>query len=178
VTDGEHITPQRTASGYYLLSARNITNEGIKLNDVDYVPHQEYERIRKRCDPEIGDILVSCSGSVGRIAIVDANDYVMVRSVALIKYEHNLLKPSFFANAMKSPIVQSQIVDKSRTTAQSNLFLGKINEILIPVPPLAEQHRIVAKIDQLMTLCDELEKQIDIANSKKTNLLNSVMTKV
>jgi type I restriction enzyme, S subunit len=95
VTDGEHITPQRSESGYYLLSVRNVANEGIKLDDVDYVPEQEYERIRKRCDPEIGDILVSCSGSVGRIAIVDANNYVMVRSVALIKHQHNFIKSSF-----------------------------------------------------------------------------------
>ena len=135
VTDGEHATPQRSESGYYLLSARNVTNEGIKLDNVDYVPQHEYERIRKRCNPEIGDILISCSGSVGRIAIVDANDYVMVRSAALIKHEHNFLMSSFLAYALKSPMVQSQIVEKSRTTAQSNLFLGKINEILIPIPP-------------------------------------------
>ena len=48
---------------------------------------------------------------------------------------------------------------------------------IIAIPPLAEQHRIVAKIDQLMTLCDNLEKQIDIASSKQTNLLNALMTK-
>ena len=49
-------------------------------------------------------------------------------------------------------------------------------KILLPLPPLAEQHRIVAKIDRLMTLCDELERQIDAAESKQTNLLNSVVT--
>jgi len=48
----------------------------------------------------------------------------------------------------------------------------------IPIPPLAEQHRIVAKIDRLMTLCDELDKQIDAAESKQTNLLNSLMARV
>jgi type I restriction enzyme, S subunit len=58
------------------------------------------------------------------------------------------------------------------------LFLGKINEILIPIPPLAEQHRIVAKIDQLMTLCDRLEQQIDAVASKQTTLLNAVMAQV
>ena len=178
VTDGEHATPQRSESGYYLLSARNVTNEGIKLDNVDYVPQHEYERIRKRCDPEIGDILISCSGSVGRIAIVDANDYVMVRSAALIKHEHNFLMSSFLAYALKSPMVQFQIVEKSRTTAQSNLFLGKINEILIPIPPLVEQRRIVAKIDQLMALCDHLDQQIDAAKNKQTTLLNAVMAQV
>jgi type I restriction enzyme S subunit len=56
--------------------------------------------------------------------------------------------------------------------------MGTIRVIDYPLPPLAEQHRIVAKVDQLMTLCDELEKQIDAAESKQTNLLNSVMAKV
>lgn len=178
VTDGEHITPQRSESGYYLLSARNVTNQGIKLDNVDYVPQQEYERIRKRCDPEIGDILVSCSGSVGRIAIVDADEYVMVRSVALIKHEHNFINSLFLANALRSPILQSQIIEKSRTTAQSNLFLGKINELLVPIPPLTEQHRIVAKIDRLMEFCDRLEASIEATKIKQTDLLNAVMSRV
>ncbi len=75
-----------------------------------------------------------------------------------------------------------KIYDEIRSTAegaaQPNLNVGKIKETLIPLPPLAEQHRIVAKCDQIMTLCDNLEKQIDETNSKKTNLLNAVMTKV
>lgn len=50
-----------------------------------------------------------------------------------------------------------------------------LNEKLVPLAPLAEQHRIVAKIDQLMALCDELEKQIDAATRKQTALLNAVM---
>jgi len=74
-----------------------------------------------------------------------------------------------------------KIYDEIRSTAegaaQPNLNVGKIKETLIPLPPLAEQHRIVAKCDRLMTLCDNLEKQIDETNSKKTNLLNAVMTK-
>ena len=65
-----------------------------------------------------------------------------------------------------------------RGGAQPALNGSKIRDLWIPIPPLAEQHRIVAKIEQLMTLCDELEKQIDAAESKQTNLLNSMMTKV
>ncbi|MGL5871844.1 MAG: restriction endonuclease subunit S [Xenococcaceae cyanobacterium] len=174
VTDGEHKTPIRSDRGYYLLSARNVTNEGIKLDKVDYVLEEEYTRIRKRCNPEIGDILISCSGSVGRVSIVDSNEYVMVRSVALIKHKQDLLSSSFFAYVMRSPFAQYQIEDKSRTTAQSNLFLGKINEILIPLPPLPEQHRIVAKVDRLMALCDRLEAQLTKQTEKQTALLNVV----
>lgn len=175
VTDGEHITPKRSDSGFYLLSARNITNEGIKLDDVDYVEADEFRRIRSRCNPEIGDILLSCSGSVGRVAICDTDQYVMVRSAAFIKHSHPHLHSSYLALSLKSPLVQTQILEKSKTTAQSNLFLGKILELLIPLPPLAEQHRIVAKVDQLMALVDALENQITSATHKQTTLLNALL---
>ena len=49
---------------------------------------------------------------------------------------------------------------------------------LFPLPPLSEQHRIVAKVDQLMTLCDTLEQQIDATTQKQTALLNAVITQV
>jgi type I restriction enzyme, S subunit len=62
--------------------------------------------------------------------------------------------------------------------AQPNLNVGKIKDTLIPVPPSAEQHRIVAKVDQLMELCDRLEQQIDAATDKRTELLNALMAQV
>jgi len=74
ITDGEHLTPKRSSAGNYLLSARNIQNGRIALENVDFVGDDEFERIRKRCDPSIGDVLLSCSGSVGRVALVDKND--------------------------------------------------------------------------------------------------------
>ena len=51
-------------------------------------------------------------------------------------------------------------------------------ELPIPLPPLPEQHRIVARVDQLMALCDTLEQQIDAATGKQTELLNAVMVQV
>jgi type I restriction enzyme S subunit len=62
--------------------------------------------------------------------------------------------------------------------AQPNLNVGKIKETLIPLPPLPEQHRIVAKVDALMALCDRLENQIDQQTTKQTQLLESVMAGV
>jgi type I restriction enzyme, S subunit len=160
ITDGEHLTPERASHGYYLLSARNVRNEGISLEKVDYVPKEEFLRLRKRCDPNKNDLLISCSGSVGRVSIVDEdNKYVMVRSAALIKPFHSYMLNIFIAYALRSPFLQNQIKEMSRQVAQANLFLGKINQLKIIVPPLAEQKRIVTKVDQLMALCGELEDQ-------------------
>ncbi|MGI8933230.1 MAG: hypothetical protein ACR2FS_04065 [Phormidesmis sp.] len=56
--------------------------------------------------------------------------------------------------------------------------LGIINELVFPLPPLLEQHRIVAKVDQLMALCDQLDQQIDKATHKQTDLLNAVINQI
>lgn len=61
ITDGEHITPQRVEKGIYLLSARNILNHEMQLDDVDFIDEDEYVRISKRIIPEENDILPSIS---------------------------------------------------------------------------------------------------------------------
>lgn len=177
VTDGEHATPKRSNSGYFLLSARNITNQGLKLDNVDYVEEDEFNRIRQRCNPDKNDILISCSGSVGRVCLVDKdNFYVMVRSVALIKPHRNIY-PEYLVYVLKSDFLQKQIEKSSKVTAQANLFLGKIIELQIPLPPIEEQKRIVAKVDELMQLCDKLENENNNAQKYSSELLQSIMQK-
>lgn len=175
ITDGEHATPNRSDSGYYLLSARNVTNEGIILDDVDFVPAEEFNRIRKRCDPNIGDILISCSGSVGRVASVDKdNAYAMVRSAAMIRPSSTLAK-EYIVLVLKSPQLQSQIKSKSKQSAQANLFLGAISELILPIAPFNEQKRIVAKVDELFVLCDRLKEGIAEAQKGANQMADGVV---
>jgi type I restriction enzyme S subunit len=179
VTDGEHATPKRTDSGFKLLSARNVTNEGIRLHKVDYVGEDEFLRIRRRCNPQKGDVLISCSGSVGRICLVDKDDeYCMVRSAALVKHHHDYLKGKYLVYALRAPIVQDQIIEKSRSTAQSNLFLGKIKELIFPLPPLQEQKAIVEKVNSLMGLCDSLEQEVKQSKVEVEKLMKGVLREV
>jgi len=67
---------------------------------------------------------------------------------------------------------------KAAGGAQPFVSLGFLRNLVIALPPLSEQQRIVAKIDSLMALCDTLEQQIDAATSKQTALLNAVMSQV
>lgn len=177
VTDGEHSTPQRVNSGYVLLSARNVTNQGLKLDNVDYVDESEFNRIRKRCNPNKKDILISCSGSVGRVCLADKdNCYVMVRSVAMVRL-HKKIHPEYLVYVLKSDFLQKQIQKSSKITAQANLFLGKIIELQIPLPPAEEQKRIVARLDVLMQLCDKLENENNNAQKYSSELLQTIMQK-
>ena len=170
VTDGEHLTPQRVDSfqGFYLLSARNILDGKISLDSVDYVDQSEYNRIANRCNPSRNDILISCSGSVGRVAVVnDDNCYVMVRSAAMIRVVE--LDSYYLMYALQSPCLQEQIQSKSKQTAQANLFQAAIRSLFIPIPPLAEQKRIVAKLEQVLPLAEEYgaaQEQLDKLNKE------------
>ena len=177
VTDGEHSTPQRVNSGYVLLSARNVTNQGLKLDNVDYVDESEFNRIRKRCNPNKKDILISCSGSVGRVCLADKdNCYVMVRSVAMVRL-HKKIYPEYLVYVLKSDFLQKQIQKSSKITAQANLFLGKIIELQIPLPPAEQQKRIIARLDILMQLCDKLENENNNAQKYSSELLQTIMQK-
>ena len=154
ITDGEHKTPRRVSSfqGYYLLSARNIRDGSIDLDDVDYVDAAEYENISKRCNPQRNDVLISCSGSVGRVCRVeDNNNYVMVRSAAMVS--PILVNSEFLMYSLQSGIVQAQIKENTKQTAQANLFQAAIRDLLLPVPPIEEQNRICEAILPLLKLC-------------------------
>lgn len=163
ITDGEHLTPRRVESfeGYYLLSARNIQDNEILLNNVDYVDEDEYNRIAKRCNPRKNDVLISCSGSIGRVTVVrDDNKYVMVRSAAMIRpvFVHSC----YLMYVLQSNCLQSQIQNYSKQTAQANLFQAAIRALQFPLPPLAEQQRIVAKIEEAFAEIDAIEKNKEL----------------
>ncbi len=83
-------------------------------------------------------------------------------------YLYFFLKSDFFRRQMSPQLVGMQ----------PNFGSTHLSRIYIPLPPLPEQHRIVAKIDQLMALCDQLEANIDTATHQQTKLLHAVMAEV
>ena len=160
ITDGEHLTPSRSESGYFLLSARNILNGRIDLGDVDFVGANEYSRIRRRCDPDAGDVLISCSGTVGRVAVVPPGlECVMVRSAALVKPNPALLSGRYAQYFLQSSAGQRQIMASLNQGAQANLFLNHIQRLRLSLPPsVAEQEAISTALTDADALIESLEQ--------------------
>ncbi|QGU86783.1 hypothetical protein GN242_05975 [Erwinia sorbitola] len=158
-----------------MLSARNVTNDGISLRDVDYVPTEVFNKIRGRCDPSIGDILISCSGSIGRIAMVDKNDaYSMVRSAAMIRPVNGQLNLHYLMSSLQSPFLQTQMVKRSKKSAQANLFLGAISCLVLPLPPVKEQSKIVNKVNELTKFCESLKSRLQSVQQTQLHLADAL----
>ena len=149
ITDGEHATPRRVNQGIYLLSARNVLNHALQLEDVDYIDEEEYDRIAKRVIPQEGDVLISCSGTVGRCCSVPHGiQFQMVRSAALLRFKPSVL--SVFAEYMiTSDYLQEQINQSKTASSQANLFQGKIAKLKGFVPPKELQHQFAAFVSQV-----------------------------
>ena len=152
ITDGEHATPRRVDKGIYLLSARNVLNHSIQVNDVDYIDEEEYQRIAKRVVPKEGDVLISCSGSIGRCCVVPENfKFQMVRSAALIRFNEDI-NPVFAEWLITSDDLQRQIIQSATQSSQANLFQGKIRQLHGYVPPKELQDEFadfVTQVDKL-----------------------------
>jgi type I restriction enzyme, S subunit len=156
ITDGEHQTPKRTTRGIKLLSARNVRNGFIDVADVDYVSADEHERIKRRCNPELGDVLISCSGTIGRVATITTTEPLcLVRSVALVKPNRTIIDSTFLEHYLRTPALYSIMQRSANASSQANLFQGQIRELPAMLPPIALQRefaRQVAVVEKLKTV--------------------------
>ena len=171
ITDGEHATPKRTSEGIYLLSARNVLNHAIQLDDVDYIDQDEYDRISKRIVPKEGDVLISCSGSVGRCCSVPKGmKFQMVRSAALIRFKDGIL-PLYAEYMITSDFVQEQINASKTASSQANLFQGKIAKLKGFVPSVELQNEFADFVKQV----DKSKIAVQKALEETQTLFDSLM---
>jgi len=156
VTDGEHLTPERTTEGIKLLSARNVRDGYIDFENVDYIGIDEYERIRRRCNPSRGDILISCSGTIGRVASVETDEcFSLVRSAALVRPKSAAIRTKFLEHYLRTPALKARMLRRANASSQANLFQGQIRELPVFVPPVELQDtfvRTVARVESLKAI--------------------------
>jgi type I restriction enzyme S subunit len=103
---------------------------------------------------------------------------VLVRSVSLLRPNIQRIEPTFLDLFLRSPSGQSQIWGGVRQNAQPCLYLCKMSEFTIQLPPLAEQRRIVANVNQLMILVDQLEAGLRQSRDIADKLMEAVVAEL
>ena len=157
LVDGDHNPPAglQEKTEYLMLSSRNINDD--KLVDLDlvrYLSKEVFEKENERTKAEKGDIFFTSVGTLGRSCIFDGSINVSFqRSVSIIKTE---IFNYYLKYCLDSGYVQNFVVKNATGTAQKGFYLNQLAELIIPLPPLAEQKRIVAAIEKMLPLCEKL----------------------
>jgi type I restriction enzyme S subunit len=136
---------------------------------------------RPRLEARIGDILVTRAGPKNRVGIscvVDKCERRLMISDKLIRFRLlDDLEPRFFALTLNAGI-SSECIEAAKSgmaVMQMNISQDKLRLVPVPLPTVAEQRRIVAKVDELMTLCERLEAGLAAGDDTRSRLLDSLL---
>jgi type I restriction enzyme S subunit len=169
--------------------AKYLSNDGAKFVTMGNLSRGSYElryekmhyvqlsdaREGARTSLRPGDLLVSITGDVGNMALIPEGfgEAYINQHTAMIRFVP-VLRGRFFPEALRAPFAQKQFNEPQRGVKNS-FRLSDVQNIKIPVPPLAEQHRIVAKVDELMALCDALEAESAAAMAAHQALVEALL---
>ena len=176
VTDGAHHTPRYIDRGISFLSVKDVSSGMIDFTNARQISEDQHTELCKRCCPEKGDILLTKVGTTGiAIPIKTERPFSIFVSVALLKFSAAELSQDYLCHLINSPFVRQQSKDNTQGIGNQNLVLRLINGFALPIPPLAEQHRIVAKVDELMALCALLEVSLATSDDASRRLLDALL---
>ena len=179
ITDGKHgDCGNLDNSGFYFLSAKDIQEGKLIYDNARQIIPAEFEEVHQRTNVEAGDIcMVNTGATVGKMAIVEDNEFTrkttFQKSVAVIKVAKPYINNEFLALFLTSE--SSSFLKKSGGSAINNLLLGDLKKKITQLPPLAEQHRIVKKVDELITLCDQLKTRLSDAQTTQLHLADAIV---
>lgn len=138
----------------------------------------EIEENYTRTRLEGGEVLINIRGTLGGVAIVPKHlkGYNIAREVAMIPV-HNSLSANYLVNTILSDFFWKKIEENLKGIAYKGLNLSSLRNFVIPLPPLTEQHRIVAKVDELMKICEQLKDKLQQSQVMQTQLTDALIDK-
>ena len=177
---------KRVPKGYQLLETKtplvyirvtDLKNMTINTTNLRYISKKVYDQI-KNYNINKDDVYITIAGTIGAVGEVpDMFDGANLTENAA-KLMFSGFNKKFLIWALYSSIIQKQFQNSFKQMAQPKLALNKIASTLFPLPPLNEQKRIVAKVDELMALCDELETRLSQSQTDCDRLMEAAVAEI
>lgn len=156
VRDGTHDSPKYVPEGIPLVTSKNLSNGRIDYGNVKYITQEDADKINTRSMVEDDDILFAMIGSIGNPVLVRKEREFCIKNMALFKkYADTDISMQYMYWFFF--FVQYKLKKEASGGVQSFISLSRFREYLVPLPPFAEQKRIVAKIEELLPLCERLK---------------------
>jgi type I restriction enzyme, S subunit len=164
------------STGVKFLRSQNVWNEGLRLEGVACIPPETHARMSGTV-VVANDLLFNITGaSIGRCAVVpsDFDEANVSQHVTILRTVTPALN-AFLHKVLVSRHVQQTVMDVQVGVSREGLSIAKLGQFLIPVPPLAEQTRIVTRVEELMQVCDALEASGQLEAQQHAQLVNTLL---
>lgn len=148
---GRKLTKENT--GYIYIRVSDMKNETVLTDDLQYVPKDIYPSISRYIINK-EDVYITVAGTIGRIGKIPSEIDGANLTENADRLVFRMIDQDWLIKSLSSPLIQNQIADATTKVGQPKLAIKRIQELFIPLPPLAEQHRIVAKIEELLPFVD------------------------
>jgi type I restriction enzyme S subunit len=165
IADGDHQPPPQVSDGVPFLVIGNVSGGKVDLTSTRKVPPEYFDALDWTRKPDQGDLLYTVTGSFGIVLEVGATGpFCVQRHIGIIKTAHSF-NNRYLAYALRSPTAYRHATRVATGTAQKTVPLSGLRRLPVPVPPLEEQHRIVARVDDLMNVLDRLDERVASART-------------
>lgn len=149
VRDGTHDSPKFRYTGYPLITSKNIVNNQLVLDKVNYISQDDYDKINKRSKVDKGDILLPMIGTIGNPVIINIEPNFAIKNVALIKFNNPNITNIYIYNTLMSNYIEYVKKILSRGGTQKFIALGDIRKLIIPIPPFDLQSQFAEFVEQV-----------------------------
>ena len=163
ISDGEHGSVPRVDKGHVYLNAKNIKIDGsIDWQNTTYVSSEDHERIYKRCNPEMNDILLTTTGTIGNVAIVPAVEpFSLDRGITLLKLNDEKICNAFLMCWLKSEYLQQCMKKSVHASAIGHLFLNQVKILPVLLPSLELQNQFSDFVRYIDKSKSVIQKSLD-----------------
>jgi type I restriction enzyme S subunit len=167
------------SEGYCLfLSTKNVRPDGFDFTECVFIDKEKHEQLRSGT-LERGDVIVTTRGTIGNVAVYDNSvRFTVVRinsGMLILRPDKSVIYKEFLSFFIRSPLFTEQTASLRTGTAQPQLPAKTLRMFTVIVPSLEDQYRIVAKVSNLIALCDELEDRITTISTTRFQLLEATI---
>jgi len=178
VRDGTHDSPSYCHEGIPFITSKNLKFGQIDFDNVQFISPQDHEFFKQRSCVGKGDILYAMIGTVGNPVIVRTDIEFSIKNVALFKFENSPFLNEYFCYLLQSPSVVQQVESLTQGGIQKFVSLKVLRNLLVPLPPLPEQKRIVDILTDRLSTIDKArtatEAQLEAAKALPAAYLREV----
>lgn len=179
VRDGTHDSP-KDASGnntFPLVTSKDFKDGSINFNTARRISEADHIKISQRSSVDYEDILFSMiGGNIGnQVMVLDTRPF-SIKNVALFKYYNKEITIPKFVK-LYTEFIAYQLQNSARGGAQPFVSLSYLRSLVFALPPAKEQLRIVAKVDELMAICDQLKAKLQQSQETQVQLTDALVDK-